>query len=413
MPVCGVQDADGRSVVGVSAEEELARRLGERLRYRRLAAGKTQPVIAGLAGITVDYLYQLERGKKVPALPVLLALAGALQVPVGVLLGEHEEPAAGVIADGEALHRAMSAPAADGPHGDVAQLRIAVDGAWRTWQSSPHRYSVVGRVLPDLVTAVEALRRAVGLTEQRESERVAADLYGLTRSVAKRSGRVDLAVIAADRGCVAAENAEDPLRTAAARWNQAHSALATGHPPVAEAIAMEAAETLRGGSGPAPAAVHGALLLVASVAAARQGDVWTARDRVRAIGSVAIKTGEINTLWTAFGPTSVAMHAAGIELDAGETAVAASIAASVRRERCPSIERRVAFLLDQARSHQRTHDPDAALGLLDTAAAEAPEDVQRRPVVREVLRKVVGSGGRSVARRAAQLAARVGVEPTA
>lgn len=90
---------------GMSADEELARRLGERLRYRRLAAGKTQPVIAGLAGITVDYLYQLERGKKVPALPVMLALAGALRVPAAVLLGEYEEPAAGAVADGEALHR--------------------------------------------------------------------------------------------------------------------------------------------------------------------------------------------------------------------------------------------------------------------------------------------------------------------
>jgi hypothetical protein len=141
--------------------------------------------------------------------------------------------------------------------------------------------------------------------------------------------------------------------------------------------------------------------------------VWTARDRVRAIGPVATKTGEINTLWTAFGPTSVAMHAAAIELDAGENAVAVSIAASVRRERCPSIERRVAFLLDRARSHQRTRDFEAALGLLATAAAEAPEDVRRRPVARDVLRVVVGVGSRSTARRAARLAARFGVEPTA
>jgi transcriptional regulator with XRE-family HTH domain len=400
-------------VVGVSADEELARRLGERLRYRRLAAGKTQPVIAGLAGITVDYLYQLERGKKMPALPVLLALAGALRVPVAVLLGEAEKPVAAAVNDGEALHRAMTGPAADASLRDVAQLRAAVDEAWRTWQSSPHRYSAIGGVLPDLVVDVEATRRATGGAERREVERVAADLYGLTRSVAKRSGRVDLAVIAADRGRAAAENAEDPLRIAAARWNQAHAALATGHPAVAEAIAMDAACDLRGGSGPAPAAVHGALLLVASVAAARRGDVWTARDRVRAIGPVATKTGEINTLWTAFGPTSVAMHAAAIELDAGENAVAVSIAASVRRERCPSIERRVAFLLDRARSHQRTRDFGAALGLLATAAAEAPEDVRRRPVARDVLRVVVGVGSRSTARRAARLAARFGVEPTA
>lgn len=31
---------------------------------------QTQAVVAGLSGITTDYLYQIERGKKLPALPV-------------------------------------------------------------------------------------------------------------------------------------------------------------------------------------------------------------------------------------------------------------------------------------------------------------------------------------------------------
>ncbi|MGL5864547.1 MAG: helix-turn-helix domain-containing protein [Dermatophilaceae bacterium] len=394
-------------------DRDLARSLGERLRFRRLAVGRTQPVIAGLAGITVDYLYQLERGKKVPALPVLIALAAALETPVSDLLGPREAPSAPVRADGgSALHRAMSS-SITAPHvGDATQLRSAVEGAWRVWQSSPHRYSRVGKVLPDLVVAVEAWRcTAATSSERRAADRLAADLYGLTRSVAKRSGRLDLAAIAADRGWSAAESADDPLRMAAARWNQAHSALATGSPAMAEEIAMRTAAEVESCSGAAPAAVRGSLLLVASVAAARQGSVWTARDRVRSAGSAADTVGETNTLWTAFGPTSVAMHATGIEFDAGETSIAASIAATVRREQCPSIERRVAFLLEQARSQQRADNLDAALGLLDLAATEAPEDAQRRPVVREVLREVMTRGGRSVAVRAAGLATRIGVDP--
>jgi DNA-binding XRE family transcriptional regulator len=37
-------------------------RIGERLRFYRQAKGKTQAVVAGLAGVTEDYLSQIERG---------------------------------------------------------------------------------------------------------------------------------------------------------------------------------------------------------------------------------------------------------------------------------------------------------------------------------------------------------------
>ncbi|MEV5541049.1 helix-turn-helix transcriptional regulator [Saccharopolyspora shandongensis] len=39
----------------------------------------------GLAGITTDYLYQIERGKKLPTVPVLLVLARVLGVSAGGL----------------------------------------------------------------------------------------------------------------------------------------------------------------------------------------------------------------------------------------------------------------------------------------------------------------------------------------
>ena len=43
-------------------------RIGERLRFYRMAKGKTQAVVAGLAGVTEDYLSQIERGLKTPTL---------------------------------------------------------------------------------------------------------------------------------------------------------------------------------------------------------------------------------------------------------------------------------------------------------------------------------------------------------
>lgn len=43
-------------------------RIGERLRFYRQAQGKTQAVVAGLAGVTEDYLSQIERGLKTPTI---------------------------------------------------------------------------------------------------------------------------------------------------------------------------------------------------------------------------------------------------------------------------------------------------------------------------------------------------------
>ncbi|WIX92572.1 helix-turn-helix transcriptional regulator [Amycolatopsis sp. DG1A-15b] len=48
------------------------------MRFYRTAARRTKTVVAGLAGITPDYLYQIERGQKLPTIPVLAQLAGRL-----------------------------------------------------------------------------------------------------------------------------------------------------------------------------------------------------------------------------------------------------------------------------------------------------------------------------------------------
>lgn len=394
--------------------EHLAQEVGERVRFHRLASKKTQTVVAGLAGITTDYLYQIERGKKIPTLPVLLALAHALDRSPAVLINDAVGPR-GTPAlpptGGDGLHRAMilPAPVSEEPM-PLVDLRCQIDEAWNLWQSSPTRYSQVGNLLSSLITETEsALRAALGNDARIEAQCAAADLYGLARTVAKRTGRVDLAFLAADRAQHAAEASNDALRIGVARWNLAHATLAERRHEVAEDIAMSAAHELREHSGPDAAAVYGSLMLVAAMAAARLRDPWTARERVRSVTPVAWKTGERNTFWTAFGPTNVAMHAVSIEVEAGETSEACHLAEEIEHERSPSIERRVAFLLEQARSQQQRKDYGSALVLLHSAEREAPEDVAYRPLAHEILRSVVQRASRSTAKEAARLAGRLSV----
>src|ERR1017187_5726763 len=108
-------------------------RIGERLRFYRQAKGKTQAVVAGLAGVTEDYLSQIERGLKTPTIALLHRFSKLLGVRISELLGEsaaeHSEAA---IPAGNAVQRALVAhdgePGAIDP-ADLAGLQARVETA--------------------------------------------------------------------------------------------------------------------------------------------------------------------------------------------------------------------------------------------------------------------------------------------
>ena len=400
-------------------DERFAVVIGARVRAARAASHQTQVVVAGLSGITTDYLYQIERGKKLPTIPVLTQLAQTLNVPLSKLLGEPEAPAndrPSMTDAGMVLYRALTQPIVPYDPPSVAELHGRVRSAWRIWQTSPYRYSKLASQLPVLITDTElAERRYQSAGERPECRQVqccAVDLYCLLRTVAKRIGRVDLSLLVADRAIRAAEAADDPHRVAAAQWNLAHVLLADHEAEGADAVAMRAAGILtpfvQAGDADATA-LCGALTLLGALASARQGEVWMARERVRAVVPLAKRTGERNVYWTAFGPTNVAMYAVSVEIEAGETAEALRLAEQVDHDRSPSIERRVAFLIEQAKGYTQRRDYASALVLLHTASREAPEDLAHRPAAHQLLRTVIHRGRHGVAAEAAQLANRVGL----
>jgi len=169
------------------------------------------------------------------------------------------------------------------------QQRERVEQAWQSWQASKDRFTEAARILPGLIAdvedAVRAHRYGSDPAARREVLQVAADLYGLLRSYCRRTGRLDLSLMVADRAMRAAEDADDPVRIAAAAWNLGHVLLSHNELSAVEEakeVAVLAVEQLRR----APAtlessAVEGALELVAVVSDARRRQWWEARRRRR------------------------------------------------------------------------------------------------------------------------------------
>ncbi|MER7042254.1 helix-turn-helix domain-containing protein [Streptomyces microflavus] len=371
--------------------------VGERIRDRRRRTGRTQAVLAGLCGITTDYLSQIERGLKTPSGDVLARLAAELQVPVGTLLGdtEPERPPATASGSSRVVQALLQRRGVRNPT-PAGELRARVEHAWKVWQTSPRRFTEAEALLPDLIRDVEGTERALltanDAPDRREALRVAADLYGLLRSYYRRTGRPDLSLMVADRALRAAEDADDPLRVGAARWNLGHVLLSQpGSEQDAADVAMDAAHDLATLATPAATALRGALELVAVVAQARARRPWAARERLAAAAvPLARQTGESNVHWTVFGPTNVMLHAVNVEMTDGDATEGLRLADRIDATKMPSRERQFTFGLKVARCYDLRRDDAAVLVHLLELEQLAPEDLQRSPLGRQLVTSLLG-----------------------
>ena len=391
--------------------------LGDRVRFHRMRQGRSQEVVAGLVGITPDYLSMIERGKKAPSLDVLTVLARELGVPVADLLAEQPSAiAAPPNTSAAQITRALLGfgPARSAPPASPTQLRERVEAAWRAWQSAPNRFSIAADVLPSLIADVEHATRAYRSepASRREALRIAADLYGLLRSYLRRAGRIDLSLMAADRAARAAEEADDPLRIAAASWNLGHVLMWDGEPEGAEEVATRASAALARElpDDEQALALTGALGLVGVVGAARRRDWWTARERLEGIAQIARSCGDaLNPAWTVFGPTNVELHRVSIEMEAGQAADALRLAERIDTGRLPSRERVFTFQLEIARCYDLRRDDPAALLCLLQLEQSSPEDLARSALAKEIVLAVWRRARPLHARQAEHLAQRMGV----
>jgi transcriptional regulator with XRE-family HTH domain len=79
-------DAGGDLSAEPTTGESLGARVGTRIRQRRLELDRTLAEVAARADLSVGYLSSIEKGGKVPSLPVLARLAHALEMSLAEIL---------------------------------------------------------------------------------------------------------------------------------------------------------------------------------------------------------------------------------------------------------------------------------------------------------------------------------------
>lgn len=80
----------GRPAGAKTYEPDSARAFGIAVRAMRTDQGTAQETLAHLAGIERSHMGKIERGEHMPTLALILRIAGALDCPAAVLIGDTE-----------------------------------------------------------------------------------------------------------------------------------------------------------------------------------------------------------------------------------------------------------------------------------------------------------------------------------
>ena len=67
---------------------EKARRIGVKIKYYRTLKGENQTVFSDKLGVSYQYLSRIECGKQNPSLPLLVKIAGLLEVDLADLVSD-------------------------------------------------------------------------------------------------------------------------------------------------------------------------------------------------------------------------------------------------------------------------------------------------------------------------------------
>ncbi|MBM7775996.1 hypothetical protein JOD54_006200 [Actinokineospora baliensis] len=200
-----------------------------------------------------------------------------------------------------------------------------------------------------------------------------------------------MAWIAAERGLNAAEQADDPVIRGSLMRSVAFAMLSNGRFEAAMRVIESGARGVEGelGRGSAAVSVYGMLFLAGSMAAARFGDGVRTTGYLDEATQAARRLGrDGNDLWTAFGPTNVAIHRVNTAAELGDLQTVLSTRLPIDTANVP-VERRVRYLLDFARAQSLTGRGDDALGTLLGAERMAPEHVRKHHVARRVVMTLV------------------------
>ena len=396
--------------------------VGERVAWYRRRRGMSQEVLAGLIGRTADWLQRAENNRiQLDRLSVIRSLAEVLDVSIGDLIGEptlldwtadsrtQTVPALrAVLMDYSQLSPLLATGDSDSEPPALDQLARQVDAIFEAYQHS--RFGYVTAQAPGLLQdTVTAARAADGDDAIRAHELLALS-YQAAASVLTKLGEADLAWIAAERGLTAAQRTDSKVILGSLFRSVAHTLLSTGRFQPAVQLVDRAAGVLGDELGTADGpmlSVYGSLFLTGAMAASRAEDRPTTRAFLQEAQQAASRLGtDANYMWTAFGPTNVAIHQVNTAMELGDVQIALDLGPALDTSGLPT-ERRVRHALDVARAYSARNRRDEGLAIVLDAERIAPEQVRHHYISRQLVLTWMRQQRRTPSLELAGLAARL------
>lgn len=396
--------------------------VGKRIRAFRQRRGLTQEVVAGLVGRSVSWLRQVEAGNRhVDSLSMIFDLAGVLHCEPTELIGRPLLLAPGrggkVPTSVPAIRAAIMTPDLTTLDNVVRpeEVRTRVRSAWHDWHNSPHAYSDVAAVLPDLIIDGRRVHRVRDREQSAETAALLANVYHLARLWLKKVGEYELAVVASDRALTLSQETTDPVTLALSAWSVTGVLNSTGHPDEGILVANEAIRVLEPTLGTAPVrvrALYGQLHLVRAISLARNGEdgaAWRSWDRADEVArSLPADYAEPVTM---FGTANVGAHTVAIPAELGQAKKATDASERLDMTTLPSVERRARYLLDVARGFVGQREDVAAYHVLAAAERESVEELQYSVLAAELVRELLSRGHGAIRHEVRDMARRLGVLP--
>lgn len=250
------------------------------------------------------------------------------------------------------------------------------------------RFTAAASRISTLLADAQIAAREYKGAEQARAQGILAMSHQAAASVLTKAGQSDIAWIAAERGLSAAERSGiSSVRLSLVR-SVAFALLSAGRLESAIKLVESAAENLAdktAGRDDTGLSVYGTLFLAGSMAAARFGDGAKTAEYLQEADRAASRLGrDANYLWTAFGPTNVAIHRVNTAIELGDIQAVLSHGLSLNTDAVPT-ERRVRYLLDVARTYSLTKNREDALVALLAAERLAPEQTRRHYLTGKVI----------------------------
>ncbi|MBV9030468.1 MAG: helix-turn-helix transcriptional regulator [Pseudonocardiales bacterium] len=384
-----------------SVDMEEASAIGARARMIRRRRGLSLEVVAGLAGITKQYLSALELGQRgFNRRGLIEDLANALGCSVADLTGQPYPALDRATKDALATLPSIRLVLNDFGPTDVPDVtpRPLEALASLADEANEHcgqaHYSLARHDIGSLLAESQTSALTVPAARRDQAFTAAVTTCFVAGVVSSRAGNVDLAATAALRGYDLAQQHDNPALLGFARWywaleltsmaarTRAHAVLSDGINDLAPAVQLSAANTLA-------AEIVGMMHLQQARTAARRQDADNAHAHLDEAAHIASRVGERNGMRQHFGPTNVAAWrvSVGVELAEGAkvyedvTAAPTDIAALGSRERSSSLHFDLARVLAQ---EDGPRDADV-IRHLDTADRIAPQRIRSDPIARDLV----------------------------